>query len=239
MSQDRDDDLSDFEGPAVPQVVKGGGQIPAGELLGIMNAGVSVSFLSQFFGQTKEHVAAKLNGVRVVGSTRVGTSLYDAREAFGRLARPSPEQVMEYVKKMRPNDLPPIMQKEFWDAALKRQKFERDAGELYRLDEIEAVLAEIFKTFRLSVMLFADTVARETGITNAQRKLITELSDTLLADVRKGLLENEAFDKARTMREVNEELIGNQEFPEVDEPDAETIEAAKSDKRAGRRAKTA
>lgn len=209
----------------------------AGELIEALKPGVSISFLGSFFGMAKEQVHYKMVGAKIVGRTRKGSPTYDAKEAFSRLARPSTEQVMEYVRKMRPNDLPPIMQKEFWDSMLKRQKWERDAGDLFRTDEIEQLLAEVFKNFRMGAMLFADTVARETRLTNEQRQIIVALSDAMLEETRRALLENEAFDKIRNMRELGEETFGSAELPEVDEPDAETVAAANADRKPGRRAK--
>lgn len=232
------DDFESYDAPASGPAAVSVRDLPeatsAMALLQSLTNGVSITFLANFFGQAKEHISAKMANVPVVGRTSKGSPTYDSKEAFSRLARPSPEQVMEYVKKMRPNDLPPIMQKEFWDAALKRQKWEREAGELWRTEEIAEAMAEVFKTLRMTIMLFSDTVARETGITNRQREIITALSDQLLDDLRMSLVENPNFEKYRTMRAVGEEQFGT-EFPDVDEPDAATIVAAESDKRAGRR----
>jgi hypothetical protein len=210
----------------------------ATDLMEMLARGATVTFLANFFGQAKEHIAAKMAGAKVVGRTKHGTPAYDFKEACSRLARPSPDQVIEYVKKMRPNDLPPIMQKEFWDAALKRQKWEREAGELWRTEEITEAMAEVFKSLRMTIMLFSDTVARETGITNKQREIITALSDQLLEDLRESLIENPAFEKYRTEGAKGAEQFGT-EFPEVDEPDPETVHAAESDRKSRRRVKAA
>ena len=230
MADDIDEMMASFERPAeLPEAA------PQNEVLQVLARGVAATTFAALFGMSKEQVQMKLSGAAVVGKTRLGGPAYEFREACSRLARPGPDQVIEYVKKMRPNDLPPIMQTAFWDAALKRQKFEREAGDLWRTEEIEMVLAEVFKNFRMGALLFADTLARETGLTPQQRKIVEELSDTLLAEARKSLLENDAFAKIRNMREINDDLIGHVELPEVDEPDDATIDAANADRKPRRR----
>lgn len=229
MADDLDEMLAEFDRPTLPE------STPAPEQLGALANGIAATTAGTLFGMAKEQVQQKLSGAKIVGRTRAGSPAYDFREVCQRLARPSPDQVIEYVKKMRPNDLPPIMQTAFWDAQNKRLKFERESGDLWRTDEIETVFAEVFKNFRMGALLFADTVARETGLTNQQRKIIEELSDTLLDEVRKALLENDAFEKIRNMREISEAQIGNVEFPDIDEPDPETVAAARADSKPRRR----
>lgn len=212
--------------------------VQATELMEILARGVGLTFLANFFGQAKEHVAAKMAGVKVVGKTKHGTPAYDAKEAFARLARPSPEQVMEYVKKMRPNDLPPIMQKEYWTAALSRQKWEKEAGELWRTEDVVDAMAEVFKSTRMTIMLFSDTVARETGITNKQREIITALSDQLLEDLRDSLVNNPKFDEYRHSRAIAEDYLGT-EYVQIDEPSPEVLNAAERDRKPRRRSEAA
>lgn len=234
MADDLDELMAEFDRPvpaALPEAT------PANEQLAMLANGMAATTAANLFNQSKEHVQQKLSGAKIVGRTRMGSPAYDFKEVCQRLARPSPDQVLEYVKKMRPNDLPPIMQTAFWDAQNKRLKFERDSGDLWRTDEIEVLLSEVFKNFRMGVMLFADTLARETGLTNQQRQVVTGLSDALLADVRTALIENDAFQKIRNMREISEEQIGNVEFPDIDEPDEAAVEDARTDRSSRRRAK--
>lgn len=172
--------------------------------MAILNEGVSVSFLATFFSMDKRHVALKLPGVRVI-QTVDGHPRYDFKEAIQKLARPSPEQVMEYVKKMRPNDLPPIMQSEFWNAQLRRQKFEKEAGDLWHTEDVLEMISEVFKAVRTSAMLMADAVERETSLTPKQREIVVSLTDAMLADIREKTLDNPKFDHFKNQRATSAE----------------------------------
>lgn len=236
MVDDIDSLMAEFDPPPAPPELPEAA--PSNEQLAILANGMAATTAANLFNQSKEHVQQKLSGAKIIGRTRMGSPAYDFKDIAQRLARPSPDQVLEYVKKMRPNDLPPIMQTAFWDAQNKKLKFERDSGELFRMDEIEVLLAEVFKNFRMGALLFADTLARETGLTPAQRKIVEGLSDELLASARNALLENDAFEKIRSMREIAEEQIGPVELPNIDEPDEAAVEVARADRKPGRRSKT-
>lgn len=235
MAEDLDALMAEFDAP--PPAAEMPEAAPSNEQLAMLANGMAATTAANLFNQSKEHVQTKLSGAKIVGRTRMGSPAYDFKEICQRLARPSPDQVIEYVKKMRPNDLPPIMQDAFWNAQNKKLKFERDSGELFRMDEIEALLAEVFKNFRMGALLFADTLARETGLTPPQRKIVETLSDDLLAGARTALLENDAFEKIRSMRELSEEQIGTVELPEVDEPDETAVDDSRTDRKSGRRPK--
>lgn len=183
--------------------------------MAILNDGVSISFLATFFNMDKRHVALKLPGVKVVGEAN-GHPRYDFKEAMQKLARPSPEQVMEYVKKMRPNDLPPMMQSEFWNAQLRRQKFERDANNTWHTEDVLSAFAEVFKAVRTAAQLMADATERETGLTPAQRTIITSLGDAMLADVRTKLIDNPKFTEWRTQRARMTEDMGDLMTVDID-----------------------
>ena len=47
---------------------------------------------------------------------RQGWPIYDLAEAASRLATPTEDQLMRYIKRMPANKLPVHLQKEFWDA---------------------------------------------------------------------------------------------------------------------------
>lgn len=180
------------------------------EEMSFLAKGVSISFLGTFFGMDKRHVAVKLAGVRVVGKGSNGHPLYDFKEAILKLARPGPEQLAEYVKTMRPNDLPPLMQSEFWQGQLRRQKFMLEAGDLWKTTDVLDMLADVFKTVRITAMLFADSVARETDLTPRQRTIISELADAMLDELREKLIDNKTFANYRNQRTEALEMFGEE-----------------------------
>lgn len=199
------------------------------EEMTFLSRGVSIAFLATFFGMDKRHVAIKLAGVKVVGRGVSNHPLYDFKESILKLARPGPEQIAEYIKTMRPNDLPPMMQSEFWQGQLRRQKFMLEAGDLWKTSDVLDMLADVFKTVRVTSMLFADSVARETDLTPRQRTIISELADAMLDELRQKLIENKTFEAYRNQRAEALEMFGEDaavdlnseprtEVPEPSEP---------------------
>lgn len=190
-----------------------------------LSKGVSIAFLATFFGMDKRHVALKLAGVKVVGKGKGHHPLYDFKESIMKLARPGPEQLAEYVKTMRPNDLPPMMQSEFWQGQLRRQKFMLEAGDLWKTTDVLDMLAEVFKTVRVTAMLFADSVARETDLTPRQRTIISELADAMLDELREKLIENKAFQQYRNQRAEALEMFEGDSLDLNSEPRTEISDA--------------
>ncbi|TXH16412.1 MAG: DUF1441 family protein [Hyphomicrobiaceae bacterium] len=170
--------------------------------------GVSISFLAVFFGMDKRHVAQRIAGVSVVSHDVRGNPKYDFKEAIGKLARPDPEDIEDYVRNMRPNDLPPMLQSEFWNAQLRRQKFMQDAGDLWKTIDVLDMLAEVFKTVRMTMMLMADSVARETELSNRQREIVSALADSMLEELREKLVNNSTFERYKTQHAEALEMFG-------------------------------
>lgn len=151
--------------------------------------GVSASWLAQVFGHDKNTIAKKLAtaGIEVVGRRNNGP-LYRIPDAAAYLVKPKVDLVA-YVKTLRPNDLPPMLNVAYWDAMLKRQKWEENAGDLWRTEDVLTVFGDLAFEIKTTVNLWVEEVDRREGLTNDQRKIITELSDTLLVRVHQQMVE--------------------------------------------------
>lgn len=177
--------------------------------------GASVSELATLFNTDKRDVTRKIRTVQSTG-TRGGHPIYPIGAAAKFLVDPDVD-IAAWIKKLRPQDLPPMMQKDFWSAQNERQKYEISQQRLWKTEDVQIVLAEAFKAIRTSVMLHADTVENRAGLTEEQRKIIYQLQDVMLEEVRGALIEsrNSVQDgKAFPAVEIKEAL-------EVEEPVAE------------------
>lgn len=158
---------------------------PSTDLVGTRK-GVSVNWLSQVFKMTPENVRRRLADCPPVAVDGKANK-YDVKDAAEYLVDPKID-LDRYLKDMKSSDLPASLQKEIWDARLKRQKWEVQAGELWHTSDVLAVLSSTFGIIKSSVQLWPDTVERQTGITDAQRELLIKLGDTLQNEVHQGLL---------------------------------------------------
>lgn len=151
--------------------------------------GVSAHWLSQVFKADKMTIKKKLAnaGCTIVGK-RKGAPLYNIAEAAQYLVKPKVDLV-SYVQSLRPNDLPPILQATYWDAMLKRQKWEENAGKLWRTEDVSTVLGDLAVMIKTSVTLWVEDVDRTKGLTQDQRGVLVELTDKLLMDINRLMLE--------------------------------------------------
>lgn len=165
--------------------------------------GVSASWLAQVFGHDKNTIAKKLAtaGIEVVGR-RNGGPLYRIPDAAAHLVKPKVDLVA-YIKTLRPNDLPPMLNVAYWDAMLKRQKWEENAGDLWRTADVLEVFGDLAFSFKTTVNLWVEEVDRTQGLTSEQRQVITQLSDKLLEQVYQLMVD--APRKRKTSASITEE----------------------------------
>lgn len=167
--------------------------------------GVSTAWLSAAFKMPEPTVRYRLRGCPVLAQKARGTkmkvTLYDLRTAAGFLVAPA-FSTREYMKSLKKGDLPPALQQSVWDAMLKRQKWEENAGDLWRTEKVREVLGGTFQSIKFAIQLWADTIERQVQLSEEQRNLIIELSDAL---------QGEVFDAL--VKQMNENATG----PQLDE----------------------
>lgn len=155
--------------------------------------GVTVSFLAAVFKMDHSKVKRLLVNCPVKEYRKRGTkqtqNLYDLDVAAAYLVEPkiSVEDVLAQIKR---EDLPPAINTAFWDAQLKRQKWEENAGQLWRTETIRSTIGGMFQTIKFTIQLWADTIERQTGLTEEQREILNGMTDNLQADMFTTLREN-------------------------------------------------
>lgn len=155
--------------------------------------GVTVAFLAQVFNMDQAKCKRKLVNCPVKLRQRRGTMqtrhLYDLATAASYLveARIDPEDI---IKSLRREDLPPSISTAYWDAQLKRQQWEEKAGQLWRTETIAGVIGSMFQTIKFTVQLWADTLERQTGLSEDQRELLNTLTDELQTSMFEAFQEN-------------------------------------------------
>lgn len=182
-----------------------------------MMAGVTVSWLSQVFGMDPKTVKAKLADCPPLHRRKAGY-VYHLPTACRYLIPPA-ISADQYIKTMKPSDLPTAFQQSFWDAALKRQKWEENAGQLWRTDRVREVLGQTFQTIKFTVQLWADTLERQTGLSLEQRELLVKLVDGLQEDIYKALVTQAAEKKTPPQRGELSEMIGEPAIPPTEDDD--------------------
>jgi len=156
------------------------------ELASLFN-GCSISMLGQVFGLDNREVARRIVNLKSSGN-RDGHPVYDLAQAARYLVDPIID-MEAYIKSLKPSDLPVPLQRAYWSALVEKQKWQENAKELWRTTRVMDVFVDVFKKLRSTLVMFDDTVEAAAGITEPQRKIIRQMADQLLNDLREGLVE--------------------------------------------------
>lgn len=178
--------MSDEEPIILPSARNAGGV--KAERKSFIMEGVPVTTLADMFRTTRQVVRRKLADVKPIGF-RDGNPMYDIAEAASWLIKPRVD-LAEYIKTLRPNDVPVALQKQFWDAQNGRLKYMTEAEQLWHTVKVQMAVGELFKLVRQRVQLLADTVERQTGLTDEQRRIIEGISDAMLEDLHASVVEH-------------------------------------------------
>lgn len=149
--------------------------------------GASISTLAQIFDMDNREVSKRIAGMQPSG-TRDGHPVYRVADAARYLVDPI-VNIEEFIQTLKPKDLPVGLQKGYWEAQNAKLKWEEDAKQLWRTEKVSAVFVEAFKSLQSGIRMFEDSVENETALTEPQRAVIRSLSDGLLLDLKKCLLE--------------------------------------------------
>lgn len=171
-----------------------------------VHAGVTVAWLSQVFGMDPTTVKKRLADCPPLHRRKAGY-VYSVKQAAPYLIKPVFD-VKKYLQGMKPNELPPQLTKEYWDAALKRQLWEERAGDLWRTEKVLEIFSDVFLMMKSTMLLWVEDLERITGVTQDQRTEIVKLVDEL---------QNELHRKLTGLKTSTPNMIGEIEIDNLEE----------------------
>lgn len=157
-------------------------QQPVGEVMG----GVTVFWLAKAFGMEVTTVRKRLADCPHLMRKTSGF-LYSIPVAAQYLVRPRLD-IKNYLAQLKPHELPQQLQGSYWDANLKRQKFEQIMGELWETEDVMSVFAEVFKTIKFSIQLWPDALERKSGLSDSDRAVLVKMGDALQDEIYQGIV---------------------------------------------------
>ena len=159
--------------------------------------GVTATWLGQAFNMDVRTVRRRLAALPPKGRGKGNAELYDFVEACGYLIKPKID-VEEYVKTIRADQLPPKLNKDYWDALLKKQKYEEQAGDLWRTEKIREVFGSTFKIMKASMNLWYDTIKTRANVTSEQKEVLKDLIDALQTEIYEALIKQSLESKTES-----------------------------------------
>lgn len=143
--------------------------------------------IAKLFRRDAKTMDRLLYGLIPSGKRR-GADVYSIEEAASRLVKPG-YSIEAYIRRMHHSDLPPLLQKEFWNGLRARQAYEKEQGDLWPTKEVLAVFAEALATIRMALLLMPDTVEREASLSQAQKDILKRLTDAAINEVKEALVD--------------------------------------------------
>ena len=158
--------------------------------------GISASDLALLVGLSPAEVENRLTASEVapLRGRQQRSRVYDLWQAMGALTRGggselTDQQITTAIQKMRPSQLPPALQLEFWKAQQARSAYQLENKQLWRTERVQKLVGGIFKVIRQNMMLLPETANRQTSLTQEQIKIITGMADATLDEIREGIVE--------------------------------------------------
>lgn len=154
--------------------------------------GANVAWLSAAFGMTRRTVLARLAGVKPLRYGARHAPIYAFADAAPRLITNtfSVQDIEDAIKRMRPQDMPPMLQAVFWDGQNKKAVWQRNAKQLWHTDDVLEVLADTFKTIRQTMQLWTDTIERAEKLNDQQTAFLRAQVDALQDEIYQRLVKS-------------------------------------------------
>lgn len=149
--------------------------------------GVSIAWLTRAFGLNRHEVEKRLRNQRPIDTGNTGEPLYDFREAASHLVDPKVD-VESYVASLKPDQIPLRWRESYWNAELKRQKWEANAGQLWHTEQVIDALSEVFGTVRTNMQLIPDTLENVLNLDSEERQKVVEVIDGAQDEIHQSLI---------------------------------------------------
>lgn len=175
------------------------------ESRGLLYSGASANQLGELFHMKVPDVMRRLGDLQPVGVGRQGNPLFSVAQAATRLAKIeiTESELLNHIRRMDPKNLPPLLNKIFWESLSARRKYQETVGELWHTTDVLAVAATAFQALRMSILLVPDALMNETELSEAQLKIVQATIDQALEDAR-----DELIRKLRRREDANRQRSG-------------------------------
>ena len=147
-----------------------------------ITGGLTIGDLAAAFQVSRYAIENAVESLQPVGRRR-RAHLYAIPDVAAQIIKPN-VNIEDYIKTLKSKDLPPSLQKAFWDAQAARQSFEEKAGNLWHTHRVQAVIGRLLLIVRQRLVLATDNVDRMAPLTEEQRALVQRTFDQILVELQ-------------------------------------------------------
>lgn len=144
-----------------------------------------MSQIAQLFETDPKTLPQRMKGV-IPSGRRNGYKVYKIREAASRLVKPGFE-IEDYIRQMSPQEMHPLLLKEFWNGQKARHSFEKEQGNYWPTEDVVELFGVLCQGIRQTLILITDDVNREQSLTTGQRKVFKRITDAAITTLNEQL----------------------------------------------------
>lgn len=166
---------------------------------------VTTQFLGQVFGLHANTVAKLLGNCPVAEYDHHGGKVhprYNFVEACQYLVPPKVD-IADWIASSR--NFPPELNKSFWEAMRVKQRWQLEAGELWRTEDVMEILGRVFIMMKEQTRLWIERLPQAQELTTEQYEAFQEQTTQLVDDVFHELIELPKSRRTPNVRERFEE----------------------------------
>ena len=164
----------------------------------------TLSQIAQLFETDAKTLPQRLKGI-VPAGRRNGYKVYNISECAASLIKPGYE-IEQFIRQMSPQEMSPLLQKEFWNGQRARIAYEKEMGNLWPTEDVVAFAGVLQQAIRQVIILVTDDVDREEGFTDGQRKAFRRIMDDGIRKMKENV--KEAFEEYYANRPDDREQDG-------------------------------
>ncbi len=171
----------------------------------MIHEGCSISQLADIFDRDRRTVTKYIHDAGVKPcATRNGNPIYKLRDVAGYLCDIDPDFIDQRIRNLNPQDLPPLLSKEYWNGKRARLTYLREEGDLWETSQIQMLLGVWVKNFVTGVRQIQDTIDRREILTETQREALVQEMDSLINMTRETLAN--AIQRAKDTADEDDQL---------------------------------
>lgn len=95
----------------------------------------------------------------------------------------------EFARSLNKADLPPEINKSFWDSQRSRVKYKIEAQEAWETEDVLQVLGKVAMTMKDSLVMVVEELRNRAKLTDEQTVIVQECIDEIRSEIRRELLE--------------------------------------------------
>ena len=183
----------------------------------------TMSQLAQLFETDAKTLPQRMKGIVPAGK-RNGYRVYNIAEAASRIIKPGYE-IEEFIRQMSPQEMHPLLLKEFWNGQKARLDFEIKQGNYWPTGDVVEIVAVLSNGIRQTLLLVTDDIDREEELTDGQREAFRRITDDAINALQEELTKRfQEYHANRESDRAAKERLGDDGRKLIRLPDSEEDE---------------